>query len=393
MSPVGFSRDLIRPDTGSGAHRVTYVELFFDLVFVFAVTQISHILLHRQSGVDLLHTVLLTLAVWWVWMFTTWATNWLNPDTGWVRGLLIVLMLLGMLLSSAIPMAFGEKALLFAGSLVLMQVGRSVFTMLAFAREHRERAVNFVRITAWHVFAGVFWIAGALAPEGAQLWLWLAALAIDFVGARIRFWTPGLGASPISTWNISGEHMAERVSLFFIIVLGESIIVTGTSFSQEPLDALHILAFLAAFAGTVLLWLVYFNHGERGGSEYLSHAKERGMIAQTAYTYIPAITVLGVVLAAVGDGLVLAHPAGPTTLWTAGLVCGSSAAYLLGNLLFRRAVGDRWLLGHLAGIVLVAVLFVLAPLLTPLVLSWLVNVALLVVVVTDERSSRRAQAA
>jgi low temperature requirement protein LtrA len=389
MTPVGFARDLIRPDLGHESHRVTYVELFFDLVFVFAVTQISHILLHHQSGVDLVHTIMLTAAVWWVWVFTTWAANWLNPDTGWVRGMFIVLMLLGMLMSSAIPDAFGGKALLFAGSMVLMQLGRSVFTMLAFARTSPEHAVNFVRITLWHILPGVFWIAGALAPEDARLWWWLAALLVDYLGPRIRFWIPGLGGSPLSTWNVSGQHMAERVSLFLIIVLGESIIVTGTSFSEHPLDPEHGLAFLAAFTGTVLLWLLYFNHGERGGSDYISRASERGMIAQTAYTYIPVLMVFGVVLAAVADGLVLEHPSDPAGIWVAGLACGSSAAYLLGNLLFRRAVGGRWLYGHLAGIALMAVLFGFAPLLSALALSWLVNLVLAVVVAADELASRR----
>ncbi|WP_223691688.1 low temperature requirement protein A [Leifsonia poae] len=389
MASVGFVRDLIRPDTGHGAHRVTYVELFFDLVFVFAITQLSHILLHQQTGLDLLHTVMLAAAVWWVWVFTTWAANWLNPETGWVRGLLIVLMLLGMLLSSAIPEAFGDKAALFAFSLVLMQLTRSVFTFLAFARDHPEHAVNFIRITVWHVLPGVFWIAGALAPEQARLWLWLVALLIDYLGPRIRFWTPGLGPSPLSTWNVSGEHMAERVSLFLIIVLGESIIVTGTAFAEHPLDGEHVLAFLAAFAGTVLLWLLYFNHGERGGSEFISNAPERGMIAQTAYTYIPLLMILGVVLAAVADGLILEHPSGAAGLWLAWLACAASAVYLLGNLLFRRAVGGRWLYGNLAGIVVLVGLAVAGPLLSALALSWLVNVVLFGVVVAEEVVWRR----
>jgi low temperature requirement protein LtrA len=388
--PIGFKSELLRPTTGEEAHRVTYIELFFDLVFVFAITQISHILIHQQSGTALVHTLVLTLVVWWAWVYTTWATSWLNPERGWVRSLMLVLMVLGMLMSSAIPEAFTSRALLFAVALVALHLTRSVFTIFVFARRHPDHAVNFVRITIWHAAAGAFWIWGALAPEDQRLWIWLAALVIDYAGPRARFWVPGLRASSLDTWNVSGEHMAERVSLFLIIALGESIIVTGVTFSTGEISWLNGLAFLAAFVSTVLMWLLYFNHGQRRGSDYIAKAAERGMIAQTAFSYVPLLLILGIVLTAVADELVLHEPLGKTNVWTAGLLCGASAVYLLGNALFKRATGSPWLFSHLVAIPALAIAFAAHPLISPLVLSWITNGVLLVVVIFDEGDARRA---
>lgn len=387
--PIGFASELLRPATGEDAHRVTYIELFFDLVFVFAITQISHILIHQQTATSLVHTVVLTLVVWWAWVYTTWATSWLNPERGWVRALMLVLMVLGMLMSSAIPEAFTARAVLFAVALVALQLTRSVFTIFVFARRHPDHAVNFVRITIWHAAAGALWIWGALAPEQQRLWIWLVALVVDYAGPRIRFWVPGLGASSLDTWNVSGEHMAERVSLFLIIALGESIIVTGVAFSAGGLNWLNGVAFLAAFVSTVLMWLLYFNHGQRRGSDYIAQAAQRGMIAQTAFSYVPILLILGIVLTAVADELVLHNPLGESNAWAAALLCGASAVYLVGNALFKRATGRPWLFSHLVAIPALAVAFVAHPLVSPLALSWITNGVLLVVVIFDENAARR----
>jgi low temperature requirement protein LtrA len=379
---------LLRPATGDVAHRVTYVELFFDLVFVFAVTQLSHVLIEHQDPLALLHTVMLAMVVWFAWVFTTWAMSWLNPERWQVAALLFVMMLLGMLIAVAIPDAFGDRALLFALALTAFGLVRSVFAIFAFAPTSKPHAVNFVRISCWHAVVGVLWITGALVAPDARLWVWIAALVLDYVGPRAHFWMPGLGASADATWNVSGEHMAERVSLFLIIALGESIIETGISFAAGPIDVVRGNAFLAAFVGTVLLFLLYFRRNERGGSDYISQAAERGMIAQTAYSYIPALLVFGIVASAVADALILGHSADGHGAWVAGLLCGGAALYALGNALFRRATGGPWLPVHIVG---AAALLALLPLYTliPLVaLSWIVNLVLLAIVVSDRREAR-----
>lgn len=387
----GMRADVLRHGGGHDGSRVGYIELFFDLVFVFAVTQLSHSLIAHPDLTTLLQTLVLAWAVWWLWIDTTWVTNWLDPDKTPVRTMLLVLMLLGLLMSSAIPEAFEGKALLFAVPYVAIQVGRTVFTVWAMGRHWPENATNFVRITVWLSVSGVFWIAGALVDEHLRPALWITAALIDVVGPRALFWVPFMGPTDPTTWSVRGSHMAERVALFLIISLGESIIVTGTAFAELRLDATTLLAFLAAFASTVLMWLLFFDRSERSATEYFSSRAEPGMVAQTAYTYVPFLLIAGIVLTAVADELVLLHPLGHTDTWTAGLICGAAAVYLLGNAFFRRATGGRWSTPHLVGVAAVLGVFALKDTATPLALNWVSNAVLLAVIVGDVVLARRGR--
>ncbi|GEK22397.1 low temperature requirement protein A [Cellulomonas xylanilytica] len=388
----GMRADVLRHGDGHDGSRVGYIELFFDLVFVFAVTQLSHSLIAHPDLTTLLHTLILGWAVWWLWIDTTWVTNWLDPEKVPVRTMLLVLMLLGLLMSSAIPEAFEGKALLFAVPFVLIQVGRTLFTVWAMGRHWPENAENFVRITVWLGVSGAFWIAGAMThDERTRLVLWVVAALIDVVGPRALFWVPGMGPTNPHTWSVRGSHMAERVSLFLIISLGESIIVTGTAFAELELDATTLLAFLAAFASTVLMWLLFFDRSEQSATAYFSSQTNPGMVAQTAYTYVPFLLIAGIVLTAVADELVLLHPLGHTSTWTAALVCGAAAVYLLGNAFFRRATGGRWSVAHLVGVVVVLAVFLLRDALTPLALNWVTNGVLLAVIVGDVVLARRGR--
>ncbi|MDM7830317.1 low temperature requirement protein A [Cellulomonas edaphi] len=388
----GMRADVLRHGDGRDSSRVGYIELFFDLVFVFAVTQLSHSLIAHPDGSTLLHTVLLGWAVWWLWIDTTWVTNWLDPERLPVRAMLMVLTLLGLLMSSGIPDAFEDKALMFAAPYVAIQVGRTAFTVWAMGRHWPSNAMNFVRILVWVSVSGVFWVTGALAHDESRLWLWVVAALIDMTGPRALFRVPGLGATDPGTWEVRGAHMAERVSLFLIISLGESIVVTGAAFAELEVSSTLIWAFLAAFASTVLMWLLYFDRSEHTGSEYIESRDQPGMVAQVAYTYVPFLLVSGIVLTAVADELVLAHPhgeEGATPAWTAGLMCGAAAVYLVGNALFRRATGGRWSVPHLVGAVAAAAVALLAPAVTPLALSWVTNAVLLEVIVGDVVLERR----
>ena len=127
--------------------RVTFVELFFDLVFVFAVTQLSHTLVEHLTLGGALQTLFLLLAVWWVWMYTCWFTNWIDPDKPSVRMLMFALMLAGLLMSASIPNAFGHEGLLFAVAYAFIQVVRTVFMLFAAARPRSASTIcNFQRI-------------------------------------------------------------------------------------------------------------------------------------------------------------------------------------------------------------------------------------------------------
>jgi len=181
-------------------------------VFVFAVTQVSHMLLGRFTPLGALQTTLLFLAVWWVWVYTTWVTNWLNPELTPVRILLFLLMLAGLVLSTSIPYAFETRGLWFAGAYAAMQVGRTLFWLLSTPPSRTAARQNAIRILVWLSVSAVFWILGGFAEGERRLWLWALALAIEYVSPVARFWIPKYGASAIEDWYVEGGHMAEPAS-------------------------------------------------------------------------------------------------------------------------------------------------------------------------------------
>jgi len=160
-------RASMRRAAGVEQHATT-LELFYDLVFVFAVTQVSHLLLDHLSWEGAGQAALVLLVVWWSWNYTTWVTNELDPDSIAVRLLLIALMLLSMLMAIAIPEAFGDRALLFAGSYVAIQVGRHLFLTFVAADSGTIERLRAGRILTWFVVAGALWIASAIAEDGAR---------------------------------------------------------------------------------------------------------------------------------------------------------------------------------------------------------------------------------
>src|ERR671928_1155256 len=211
--------------------RATSLELFYDLVFVFAITQVSHLLLEHLTWPGAGQALIVLLAVWWSWNYTTWTTNELNTESIPVRLLLLALMLVSLLMSVAIPDAFGEHALLFTGSYVAIQVGRHAFLAFAAAEPGTIKRERAGRILAWFVAAGGLWVGGALADDPARTALWLAALALDYGAPLVVFWVPGRPRLQGATWDVGTEHFAERFGLFIILALGESIVLTGATTS------------------------------------------------------------------------------------------------------------------------------------------------------------------
>ena len=280
-----------RQKTGE-EQRATWLELFFDLVFVFAVTQLSHLLLHHLTLHGALQTLFLLLVVWWAWIYTTWMTNWFDPESVLVRLVLLVVMASSLLMAVAIPEAFGRLAPLFACSYVLLQVVRNAFNVYATPRDNPFHVI-FRRILAWSLVSGVLWLAGGFAPAGARTWLWIAALAVDYVAPSVGYWTPRLGRSATTDWEIEAAHFAERFQLFIIIALGESIVVTGATASSLVLDFANGTALMVAFATSAALWWLYFDEVGWRAQRFLSRADDSGRLARDAYTYLHIPIVAG----------------------------------------------------------------------------------------------------
>lgn len=343
--------NLFRKREGHGHAPVTNIELFFDLVFVFAITQLSHALLQHLSLLGALHTLLLLFAVWWVWIYTTWVANWLDPERAHVRLMLILLMLGGLVLSSSIPGAFGKNGWLFAAAYCSMQIGRSLYMVWASRGVHPARARSFLRITFWLLLSLPLWIAGALATPEQRLLFWAAALLVDYSGPALFYPTPVLGRSKADDWDISGAHMAERCSLFVIISLGEGVLITGATFAELPQDGLHWLAFATCFLGSAALWWLYFDTGAKRGSETIEASGQAGLIARNAYTYWHIPIVAGLVVSAVADEMLLMHPHGHLEPAFLAVTLGGALLFLIGNMGFKKSTNDRSLppFSHMIG--------------------------------------------
>ena len=342
-----------RRGTDGVSQRASSLELFYDLVFVFAITQVSHLLLehllahHPWTGV--LQSLIVLFAVYWSWNYTTWTTNELDTETVPVRLLLLGLMLVSLLMSVAIPEAFGEHALLFAGSYVAIQIGRHSFLTFVAAdggTVERERAG---RILTWFVVVGVLWVAGALVEGTGRYVLWLVALALDYCAPLVTYWVPGRRRLAPATWNVGTEHFAERFGLFIILALGESIVITGATTSEGDLNTRTILAFVMAFLASAAIWWLYFTSVAALGEHYLEVADSRTTLARDAYTYLHVVFVAGIILSAVGDELVIAHPTEILPPYEVAAVAAGPAVYLLAHTLFGYRLTGTWYRSKLLG--------------------------------------------
>jgi low temperature requirement protein LtrA len=369
-------------------NRVTFVELFFDLVFVFAITQLSHTLLEHFTFAEAGATLILLLAIWCTWIYTTWATNWLDPDNIAVRLLLFVLMLAGLILSSSISEAFNGRGLAFAGAYVFLQVSRTSFVVWAF-RNLPAQHHNLQRILVWLIFAAIFWIAGGFVHGTARIAFWIVAISLEFLSPLIRFWVPFLGRSEISDWEIEGSHMAERCGLFIIIALGESLLVIGATFSDLEWTATNVASFITSFLGSLLLWWLYFNNTAEAASQTIAKARDSGRLARSTYTYSHLFLVAGIILLAVADEFILAHPTGHTEIETTIALLGGTALYLIGNLLVKWTVWGRVRISHVFGLVALLLLIPAANVLSPLLMNMATTLLLVVLAAWEAYYYRR----
>jgi low temperature requirement protein LtrA len=317
--------------SGEDEQRATFFELFFDLVYVFAVTQLSHHLLADISWSGAAQTALMLVALYWAWNYTTWMTNWFDPDTAPVRLVLVFVMGASLLMAVAIPQGFGEHALLFACAYVGLQIGRNAFVVVVTPRGLLNQ--NFRQILAWSVLSAPLWVAGGIVDTEAWRWvLWLSALGLDLSAPLLTYWLPGVGATAMSQWQIEGAHFGERFQLFVIIALGESIVLAGAAASDTGLSLEVVAALLLAFLSSTALWWLYFGQFAGRALERIraATAEERGQIGRDIYTYLHLPIVAGIVLVAVGDELVIAHP--PDALHGSGalVALGGPALFLAG---------------------------------------------------------------
>ncbi|WBB72131.1 low temperature requirement protein A [Micromonospora sp. WMMD1128] len=374
--------------TMSSPNRATFLELFFDLVFVFALTRVSQRMVADVDGghmaADVGRTLLLFLVLWHVWTITTWVTSRYEPERVIIQAVVVGVMFGSLVLGVTLPRALEERALAFALAYVVMMVGRPL--VLAAALRGHPRWTVPVRLVGWAVATTPLWLAGALVPD-LRLPLWVVALAVDYLGAFLGWPLPRLGASRIRSWLLAGEHLAERYQQIFLIALGESILVIGVSYSGERFSARSAAAFALAFGVTALLWRLYFHRAGYLLAEALRLAGAPGRLAESAaQTHL--FMVLGVLSAAVGYELVIAHPFVAADPGRLVFVVGGPAVFLVARSRFEYEIFGRVSRSRVVALV---ALLLLAPVLTvgPALLALgMVAGVLALVVLADARRAR-----
>jgi low temperature requirement protein LtrA len=366
----------------------THVEVFFDLVYAFAITQLSHFLLEHATLEGVLQTVLLLAMVWLGWSYTTWLTNWLDPGHPAVRVLLFALMLGSLAMSAGIPDAFGDTGLLVGAAYAAIQIGRSAFAVVVLQGEALQR--NFQRILVWCVISGALAIAGGLLQGIARDVLWLLAIGVDMAGSATGFYVPGLGRSTTRDWKIEGGHMAERCQSFVVIALGESIVVIGAGIRGLPsIGVGELAAMFVAFIASVGLWWVYFDRSAEVAESVIANSSDPGRLGRSAYHTIHPVMIAGIVAVAAGDHAILAHPGSPAGVQTALMLVGGSAIYLAGHAMFKVTVWRVRPWSRIAAIAFLIAFSFVAPFLADLLVAAVAAAVVLAVGISDPFLSPR----
>jgi low temperature requirement protein LtrA len=378
--------------TGDGEEqRATTLELFFDLVFVLAVTQLSHSLLGHLDAEGAAKTLFLLLVVWWAWIYTTWMTNWFDPESPVVRSVLIAVMLASLLMAIAIPEAFDDRALLFASSYAGLQIVRNLFAAFGSPSDSPLRP-TLTRILIWSVVVGLLWVVGAVLGGPALIALWLVALALDYAGPYLGYWNPVLGRSATTEWEIETAHFSERFQLFVIIALGESIVVTGLTASGFDITLVRGTAIAVAFLSSAALWWLYFDYVARIAQARLGAADDSGRLARDAYTYLHIPMIAGIIVTAVGDEIVIAHPGEQLSGAELATVAGGPALYLLGHVGFRLRMAHSLSGKRLAAALALCAAGAIGSVLPALATATLVLAILIALIVTENVAGSRRRA-
>ncbi len=338
-TPASPQRHLRARDE-EGSERTTTVELFFDLVYVFAITQLSHLIIGDLTVGGVASAVFLLVVVWWAWINTTWMANWFDPASSMVRTVLTGVMLASLLMAAAVPHALDENGALFAASYVALQVGRNAAAMVLLRRDHRLRDV-FERLLLWSIVSGALWLAGATLDTDQRLLLWIPALALDLVAPVAGYWLPGRGRAVTTDYDIEGRHFAERCQLFIIIALGESIVVSGATAADAGLSSTVVACLVVAFLETVALWWLYFGAPAERSHAAVSTTDDPGRVARDAYTYLHLVIIAGIIATAAGNELLIDEPNDALHDVGLAIVLGGPALFLLGESLFQRMTTGR----------------------------------------------------
>ncbi|MBW3666635.1 MAG: low temperature requirement protein A [Actinobacteria bacterium] len=369
--------DEVRGVTGRA---VTFLELFFDLVYVFAIIRVVGLIHADPTAGGLAKGALLLMVMWWTWSIYTWTTNWTGTASISVKLFLLAAMGATLVMGIAVPEALGEQSALFGTSLFIARVLAAGLYFTA-SRDHPQQRGAFMTFFPLSSLAAVLFLVGGFLGGNMVLGFILGGVAADLVGAI----NAGRGA-----WAVDASHFAERNGLFIIIALGESIVGLGIAASRTPADLPHLTALVVAFVGVATLWWAYFDEAAPYAEERMAEltGRSRRRFARDFYTLGLYPLVVGIVYFAVGLEEVVSHPGDPLGIIDRFALGAGLALALLGIALGTWR-GKRFLRGEmiLAGAILLSLVLIGLPV-SALAFALLV-VGVLVVTLIVERAEPR----
>jgi low temperature requirement protein LtrA len=360
---------------------VSPLELFFDLVFVFAVSQLSHHLLDHLTWRGAAETLVLLIAVFGIWSGTSFEATLLNIGRSQTRWLLLAVMLVGLFMNAAIQDAFETGGWAFVVPLLVIQAGRSILmVVVAPTRMLRE---HYARLLCWILATAPLWIAGAISDAESRLIWWAGAAATDLAGTWLAHPLPGrmLRSEHV---EFDANHMLERCRLFLIIALGESVLSSGTAIADASRTLLTVVTGTCALVTIVALWGLHFAASGRLMDRYVDTTTDPILAARRTVNGL-VVSVAGLIAVAVGNELVIAHPQSQVSVALSLVLFGGPLLYLLSQTVYLWAVLGIRSLPRLAALAALVVAGGLSHLLPAYAALGLLVTLLLVLVITVVR--------
>lgn len=368
---------LLVAETGREGDRVTTLELFFDLVYVFAFTQVTHHMATGHDAIAVLEGLVVLALVWWSWTSFAWLSNQAHADRGIVRTGVMIALTSMFVVSLTVPEAFSDlpgglhAPIVFVVAYLVVRATHMTVYVIAAGDDAGLRRQVLVSMLSAATPASVLLVIGALVGEPAQVWIWAAAMVLDLIVVYVT--------SKGGDWRIfSAAHWAERHGLVVIVALGESIVAIGVGAAELPVSVGIIAGAVLAVGLSIALWWNYFHHLSTAAEHRLARmaGQQRAQAASDGYTYLHLAIVAGIVLTALGVEQVMHHidpPAGeaahgtePLGLFAAAALAGGVACYIAATAFFWRRMSGEWSLLRFGTATLLVAAVPLLALLAPL---------------------------
>ena len=333
-------------------HRITPLELFFDLVFVFAFTQVTNVFLDDETWAGVAHGLLILAALWWAWASYAWLTNSVDAGEDAVLAVMLGAMAAMFVAALAVPEAFGSDGVVFGVAFLVVAVMHLAVYALS-ARSDPDLLRGILHLVPSSLLGASLILVAGFVDGSAKSLLWLAALAVGFLGPLLVD-TRG--------WRLAPAHFIERHGLIVIIAIGESLIAIGLGARSSELTAGVITAALLGLVVATSFWLAYFDFFPSRAQQLLEqrHGTDRIALARDAYTYLHLPMIAGIVLFAFAMEVTLAHAGDELATVPAFALCVGPAIYLFSFVLLRLRIARTVGRGRVTAAVACAAVFPIA---------------------------------